>query len=74
MAAHVARTGDRIGAYRVSVGRPAGKYHLENLYVDGDNIKTDFKAVRRGMEWIDPVQNKDRYRALVNAVMSMRVP
>jgi len=56
------------------VGRPAGKYHLENLYVDGDNIKTDFKAVRRGMEWIDPVQNKDRYRALVNAVMSMRVP
>jgi hypothetical protein len=67
--------GDRSGAYRVLVGRPEEKDHLEDLYVDEDNIKMDFKDVkRRGMDWIDPVQNKGRYRALVNAVMSMRVP
>jgi len=39
------------------------------------HIKMDFKEVRRkGLDWIDLFQKKDRYRALVNAVMSMRVP
>jgi hypothetical protein len=57
------------------VGRREGTDHLEDLYVDGDNIKMDFKEVRRrSMDWIDPVQNKDRYRALVNVVMSILVP
>jgi hypothetical protein len=32
---HVARTGDRRNAYRVLVGRPAGRKHLEDLGVDG---------------------------------------
>ena len=48
--------GDRSGAYSVLVGRPEGTDHLEDLYVDGDNIKMDFKEVRRrGMDWIGPV-------------------
>jgi hypothetical protein len=35
-----------------------------------DNIKIDLKEVRRGMDWMDLAQD----RALVNAVMSFRVP
>jgi hypothetical protein len=43
------------------VGRSEGKNHLEDLYVDGNNIKMDFKEVRRSsMDWIHPGQNKDR--------------
>jgi len=28
---------------------------------------------REGMEWIDPAQDRDRWRTLVNAVMNLRV-
>jgi hypothetical protein len=27
-----------------------------------------------GMDWIDPAQDRDRWRALTNAVMNLRVP
>jgi hypothetical protein len=32
------------------------------------------QEVGRGMDWIDHAQNRDRWRALVNAVMNLRVP
>jgi hypothetical protein len=35
--------GDRRGAYRVLVGRPDGKNHLEDLGVDGRILKWIFK-------------------------------
>ena len=41
----------------------------------GDNIKMHLQEVGCGdMDWIELAQNRDRWRALVNAVMNLRVP
>ena len=57
-------------------GNLKGRDHLEHVYADGgDNIKMDFQEVGcGGMNWIALAQDRDRWRALVNAVMSFRVP
>ena len=40
-----------------------------------DNIKMDLQELGRvSMDWIDLAQDRDRWRALVNAVMNLRVP
>ena len=41
---------------------------------DEDNIKIYLREVGSGMDWIDLAQNRDRWRAVVNAVMNPRVP
>jgi hypothetical protein len=49
--------------------------HLEDPGVDGRIIlKWMFKKWNGVMNWIDKAQDRDRWRALVNAVMSLRVP
>jgi hypothetical protein len=73
---HVARMGEGRGAYRILVGRPEGRRPLRRSRPRWeDNIKMDLQDVGfGGMNWIDMTQNRDRWQALVNAVMNLQVP
>jgi hypothetical protein len=68
--------GDRREIYRVLVGKPEGKRPLGRLRGRSeDNIKINLKEVWcLGMDWIGLAHDRDRWRALVNAVMNIRVP
>jgi hypothetical protein len=75
-AARVARTAERRGAYRVLVGKPEGRRPLGRPRRRWeDNIKIDLREVGLGgIDWIILAQDKDRWRALVNTVINLRVP
>jgi hypothetical protein len=68
--------GKRVGVYRVLVGRPEGKRLLGRpIYRREDNMKMDHQEMEcRGMDWIDVVWYRDKWRAFVNAIMTFQFP
>ena len=72
---YVAPMRERRGVHRVLVGTPEGKRPLRRpRHRWEDNIKMDLQEVGFGvMDWIELVQDRDRWRALVNVVMNLPV-
>jgi hypothetical protein len=59
--------------YRVLVGMPGGKRQLGRPRCRWeDNIKMHIQEVGR-IDWLDMAQDRDRWRALVYAIMNLRV-
>jgi hypothetical protein len=75
-AGNVARMGEGRNVYRVLVGKPERKSPLgrpRRRWEDG--IKMDLREIGwgGGVEWILLAQDRDRWRAVVSAVMNLRV-
>jgi hypothetical protein len=68
--------GEKKNAYRLLVGKPEGKRPIErpgHRWVD--NIKIDLLEIGwGGVDWIGLAQDRDKWRAPVNAVTNLRVP
>jgi hypothetical protein len=68
--------GEKRNSYRLLVGKPEGKRPLgrpRRRWVD--NIKMDLLEIGwGGVDWIGLAQDRDKWRALVNAVTNLRAP
>ena len=63
-------------AYRILEGKPEGKRQPRKHRCKWeDDIKTDFKDILwDGVDWIDLAQDRDSWRAVVNAVTKLKFP
>jgi hypothetical protein len=67
--------GEKRGAYRILAGRPEGRRPLGRPRPRSENIKMDLQELGwEDMQWIELARDRDRWQALVNAVMNLRVP
>jgi hypothetical protein len=75
-AGHVVRIGETRNAYRLLVEKPEGRRPLgrpRRRWVD--NMRMDLGEVGWGdVDWIGLAQDRNRWRALVNSVLDLRVP
>jgi hypothetical protein len=74
-AGHVACVGEEREVYKVLVGKPEGKRPLGRpRHRWEDEIRMDLGEIGLGgVDWIRLSQDRDRWRAVVSAVMSLRV-
>jgi hypothetical protein len=75
-AGHVARKGEERNMYKVLVGKPEGKRLLERSrrrWEDGIRMDLRETGLGGGVDWILLAQDSDRWRAVVSAVMNLRV-
>jgi hypothetical protein len=73
---HVVRMGEGRNVYRVLVGKPGGKRPLarqRSRWEEGIKMDLGESSWGGGLVWIHLAQEKDRWRAVVNAVMNLRV-
>jgi hypothetical protein len=75
-AGHEARIGETRNIYRILVGKLEGKKQLgRHRRRWEDNIKMDLRDIGwGGTDWINLAQDRDKWQALVNTVMNLRVP
>jgi hypothetical protein len=75
-AVHVAGMGENSGVYRVLVGKPDEKRSPGRpRRRREDNIEMDLQEMEcEGTDWTGVAQDRDRRRAVVNAVTNIRVP
>jgi hypothetical protein len=68
--------GEKRNAYRLLVGKPEGNRPLERpRYRWVDNIWMDLREVGwADVDWIGLARDRNRWRALVNSVLNLRVP
>jgi hypothetical protein len=67
--------GEERGVHRVLVGKPEGKRPLERLRRRLEDIRMDLQEVEGGRgDWIELVQDKERWWALLSMVRDFQVP
>jgi hypothetical protein len=74
-AGHVARMGEERKVYKLLVGKPEERRPLgrpRRRWEDG--VRMDLREIGlEGVDWIRLAQDRDRWRAVVSAVMNLRV-
>jgi hypothetical protein len=66
--------GEKRNVYRLLVGKPEGKEPLERSSVDGWITLRRLEIEWGGVDWMCLVQDREKFRALVNSVINLRVP
>ena len=75
-AGHVARIEDSRSAFKILTGKPTGKRSLGRPRRRwGDDIRMDLEEIGiYAGNWVDSAQDRNYWRALVNAALNLRVP